>query len=67
MNIKEHVLKEMRANESVVKSLSESLDITHEQLKDLLITYAFDRLSIVDEAFSEKEVESYLKFRYMEQ
>ena len=67
MNIKEHVMKEIRANESVVKSLSESLDITHEQLKNLLIAYAFDRLSIVDEAFSKDEVEIYLKFRYMEQ
>lgn len=37
MNIKENVLEEIRTNEDIVKELSIGLDLTCEQVKNILI------------------------------
>jgi len=69
MNIKKEILDEIRDIEDmrIVEYLSKNLDITHDQVKDLLIRYAFNRCCKTDDACSEEEIADLLKRKYLEQ
>jgi hypothetical protein len=62
MKIHEQVLEEIRTNEDLVKDLSTKLDITCEQVKDLLVEYSLDRIMRHDDG----DVEDILKYKYLE-
>jgi D-hexose-6-phosphate mutarotase len=65
MKIKNDVLEEICANESIIKDLSIDLNITCSQVKDLLIEYALNKFFAIDDGTG-MEVANILKHKYME-
>ena len=66
MNIKEQALKEIRTDKDIIKDLTIKLNITPEQVKDLLIRYAFNKLVLINDATTNDEVADILKYKYLE-
>jgi len=64
MNIKENTLEEIRTNEDIIRELSWSLDITCEQVKDILIEDALTsllRYSAASSMLAEQLQDKYLE------
>lgn len=66
MNIKENTLEYIRTNENAIRELSRELDLTCEQLKDILIQDSLDNLYFVRE-LDENDIIEYLKNKYLEE
>jgi len=65
MNIKENTLEDIRTNEDVIRELSRGLDLTCEQVKDILIEDSLNNLYFL-RALSEDEIIEYLTDKYLE-
>ena len=65
MNIKESTLEYIRTNENAIRELSIELDLTCEQVKDILIEDSLNDLYFL-RALSEDEIIEYLTDKYLE-
>ena len=65
MKIKNNVLGEICANESIIENLSMHLNITCSQVKDLLIEYALNKFFVIDDGNTD-ELANTLKHKYLE-
>jgi hypothetical protein len=67
MNINESALEEIRKNEDIIRTLSVELDLTCEQVKDILIEDSlinlYCDLPYIDD---EDDIIEYLKNKYLE-
>jgi hypothetical protein len=68
MNIKENTIEEIRKNEEIIRTLSVELDLTCEQVKDILIEDSlinlYCDLPYID---NEDDIIEYLKNKYLEE
>lgn len=67
MNIKANILEEIRTNEDIIQTLSVKLDLTCEQVKDILIEDSLINL-YCDRPYIDDEdaIIEYLKNKYLE-
>jgi hypothetical protein len=69
MNIEKEILAEIRGLEEmrIVQYLSKNLGLTQEQVKALLIRYAYNRCCMTDDACGIDEIADLLKRKYLEE
>lgn len=66
MNIKENTLEDIRSNEDIIRNLSRELDLTCEQVKDILLEDSLNNLYIFS-TLDENGIIEYLKNKYLEE
>ena len=65
MNIKEQVLTGIVYDTDIIKHLTMELQLTTEEVKNLLIRYAFNKLVLLEDVTNNNEVADVLKRKYM--
>ena len=66
MNIKENTLEDIRSNEDIIRNLSRELDLTCEQVKDILLEDSLNNLYIFS-TLDENGIIEYLTDKYLEE